>query len=79
MRVDPQAKYPSKWQLIQECHMRPKPDIVFRVDEPNLDDVMLMMLGANRSGFLTQSYWNSLKCVDSGYNELVLGTLISRL
>lgn len=70
-KVDPQAKYPSKWQLIQECHMRPKPDIVFRVDEPNLDDVMLIMLGANRSGFLTQSDWNSLKCVDSGYNELV--------
>jgi hypothetical protein len=73
MRVDPQhrASYPTKWDLIKECHMRPKKDIVFRVDVPNLDDIMIVMLGAEKSGFLTQVDWNAVKCVDSGYNEIV--------
>ncbi len=73
MRVDPQhrASYPTKWDLIKECHMRPKKDIFFRVDVPNLDDIMIVMLGAERSGFLTQNDWNAVKCIDSGYNEIV--------
>jgi hypothetical protein len=70
-RVDPQAKYPSKSQLIRESHMQPKRDIVFRVDVPDLDDVMLMMLGASRCGFLTQIEWDAVKCIDSGYSKLV--------
>ncbi|KAL7489750.1 hypothetical protein ACHAW6_015470 [Cyclotella cf. meneghiniana] len=57
--------------LIRECYMKPKFDIAFRVDVPDLDDVMLMMLGVSRCGFLLQNEWNAVKCVDSGYNELV--------
>lgn len=71
MRVDPQANYPTKSQLIRECHMKPKIEIAFRVDVPDLDDVMLMMLGASRCGILSQNDWNAVKCLDSGYNELV--------
>ena len=63
--------YPTRWQLIQSCHMRPKVDIVFGVDVPDLDDVLLTLLGPNTRGYLTPTDWKNLKCVDSGYNEMI--------
>lgn len=41
---DKLPEYPSRTQLIKECHMKLREIIHFRVEEPDLEDISLFLL-----------------------------------
>jgi hypothetical protein len=69
-----EPKYPSRQQLLRNCHMKPKNNMNFMVDDPNLDDVVLFLLNKERRTLLSEHDWSALACIDKDYNELVATT-----
>ena len=66
-----EPSYPTKQELIRQCHFKPRENCCFVVDDPNLDDVVLFLLNKSNRSLLSEHDWNSLACTDSEYNELV--------
>ena len=46
--------YPTRQELIESCRMKPKANKFFIVDDPDLDDVVLFLLGNERRGLLDE-------------------------
>jgi hypothetical protein len=63
--------YPKRQELIKSCRMKPKPNKFFIVDDPDLDDVILFLLGNERRGLLDEKDWTNLGQADSDYKQLV--------
>lgn len=66
--------YPTRQELIQSCRMKPKDNKFFIVDDPDLDDVILFLLGNERRGLLDEKDWCNLGQADSEYRQLVQRT-----
>jgi hypothetical protein len=64
-------QYPSRLQLIQGCHMKPKDTIYFRVNILALNDAILFLLNNERYVLFDEMDRNNLSMVDKKYHELV--------
>jgi hypothetical protein len=69
-----EPKYPSRQDLIKSCRMKPKHNKFFVVNDPDLDDVILFLLGNERRGLLEEKDWANLGRTDSDYNQLIKRT-----
>jgi hypothetical protein len=63
--------YPTRQELIKSCQMKPKPNKFFVVDDPDLNDVVLFLLGKERRGLLDEKDWANLGQADCKYKQLV--------
>ena len=69
-----EPEYPSRQDLIKSCRMKPKHNKFFVVNDPDLDDIILFLLGNERRGLLEEKDWENLGKTDSDYNQLVKRT-----
>jgi hypothetical protein len=56
---DELPEYPLGTQLIYECHMKPKEEIHFQVEVPELDNISLFLLQNQHHGLLKRRDWAS--------------------
>jgi hypothetical protein len=66
--------YPRRQELIKSCRMKPKSNKFFIVDDPDLDDVILFLLGNERRGLLDEKDRANLGQADSDYKQLIART-----
>jgi hypothetical protein len=68
---DPQPTYPTIWELIRDCHLKPKTGLAFSVEDPTLDEVMPCLMNNTGIGFFTDKEIANLARLDTEYHRFV--------